>query len=228
MSALLDIIVGFIAALVSAAFLHFGAGSAPAQKHEPVPAATPAQNQIGQQAEADETGTAPTETTLAENTQAPANAPAKTKGAPANSDAALPVRAEVPSARVVEKKVVAPAQPRAPQPPHTDFALPVAPPAPPALSFRIADAQNATRKNKIEIVVSHDATEVATEAAMLAQIELRLSEEAARVAQAAQRNTPKVSVVVTARDTNKDAGGACPQQDTVQAVAPHIRTFVGS
>lgn len=48
MSALFDIIIGFIAALVSAAFLHFGAGAAPEQpkpapvtQKQAVPAATP-------------------------------------------------------------------------------------------------------------------------------------------------------------------------------------------
>ncbi|MFT3997639.1 MAG: hypothetical protein QM667_09545 [Asticcacaulis sp.] len=229
MSALLDLIIGFVSALVSAAFLHFGAGGATTPRKEPAPAVAPAQQTAKAQIAPSETADASDPATQEAAHQAARAEAEKARNAErtaladiqkANQDARQNARMSggptPPSIRT------APVAPRAPAHPRTGFdLLPVAPPAPPALTIRIAVHE--PLEANIEAQMAQQAERIAREAehavnkAIVEQDELRIRvQKDVHIAAAAQAS-PEAA----------DTSGPCPQQMAKAAPSPNIRTFVG-
>ncbi|MFP1130865.1 hypothetical protein [Asticcacaulis sp. W401b] len=217
MSALFDIIIGFIAALVSAAFLHFGAGAAPEQpkpapvtQKQAVPAATPS---------------APV-TPVSETTPLSQPAPAQeaaprtvavkseTVKSEAKRDAAV-------SAPVVRVKVVR-SEAQTALPP---VAAP-APPAPPALALPPLPAVPALRLHVAELS-AEDQANIAREV----EKSLRAAERAGALEIAVRGEDARWVIKATkaakaSRQAQEDAlSGPCPDSHGVPATG-QIRTIV--
>lgn len=203
MSALLDLIVGFITALVSAAFIHFGAGSAPVEKHDPAPAAAPATSQSDPQtvAATDAAYAQPASDQVATETASASDKAVKAKKAAAQARA---------DAIKAEKKAALAPHPKAPPaPPHADFYVPVAPsapPTPPAISLRIAQARPAAD--------AEDSAHLVDQATVQARVQAEIG--------------LNVNVDHIATPVMTASSGPCPSEPVLQANSPHIRTFVGS
>ncbi|MCA1935284.1 MAG: hypothetical protein LDL37_07515 [Asticcacaulis sp.] len=214
MSALFDIIIGFIAALVSAAFLHFGAGAAPEQpkpapvtQKQAVPAATPS---------------APV-TPVSETTPLSQPAPAQEAAPRAVAVKSEPVKSEAKrdaaavSAPVMRVKAVR-SEAQTALPP---VAAP-APPAPPALALPPLPAVPALRLHVAELS-AEDQANIAREvekSLRAGALEIAVRGEDARwVIKAAK-------AAKASRQAQEDAlSGPCPDSHGVPATG-QIRTIV--
>ncbi|BBF80666.1 hypothetical protein [Asticcacaulis excentricus] len=214
MSALFDIIIGFIAALVSAAFLHFGAGAAPEQpkpapvtQKQAVPAATPS---------------APV-TPVSETTPLSQPAPAQEAAPRTVAVKSEPVKSEpkrdaaAVSAPVVRVKAVR-SEAQTVLPPE---AAP-APPAPPALALPPLPAVPALRLHVAELSAEDQAN-------IARDVEKSLRAGALEIAvrgEDAKLLIEAVKASRAARKAQEDAlSGPCPDSHGVPATG-QIRTIV--
>lgn len=217
MSALLDIIIGFIAALVSAAFLHFGAGAAPEQpkpapvtQKQAVPAATPS---------------APV-TPVTETT--PLSQPAPTQeGAPrAVAAKSEPVKSEpkrdAAAVNVPVVRVQVRTEAQTALPPSAAPALPT----PPALALPPLPAVSVFRLHVAELSAEDEAT-IAREV----EKSLRTAERAGALEIAVRGEDAKwvikaAKAAKASRQAQEDAlSGPCPDSHGVPATG-QIRTIV--
>lgn len=218
MSALFDIIIGFIAALVSAAFLHFGAGAAPEQpkpapvtQKQAVPAATPS---------APVTPVSET-TPLSQPNPAQEVAPRTVAVKSETVKSEVKRDAAVVSAPVVRVKAVR-SEAQTALPP---VAAP-APPAPPALALPPLPAVPALRLHVAELSAEHQAN-----IARDVEKSLRASERAGALEIAVRGEDAKLLIEAVkasraARKAQEDAlSGPCPDSHGAPAKG-QIRTIV--
>lgn len=218
MSALFDIIIGFITALVSAAFLHFGAGSAPSEPAKPAPAP-----------QVQPTTTTTTETTVTTEVVTTDEAKpeavtlsAKAPRADSVHKVQVKVRAPVSVAHVDPKMPVAPVDMLAvPPAPPAPPAPPVALPALPALTLRIAGLSIEEQK-RIAAEVEND-----LRAAQL-EVALEIAAQQDEIRAAAEKVAAEHRLVqhhVAVRVNVSEDSGPCPDAQAAPLPA-HIRTIV--
>lgn len=218
MSALFDIIIGFIAALVSAAFLHFGAGAAPEQpkpapvtQKQAVPAATPSApvtpvsetTPLSQPSPAQEVAPR-TVAVKSETVKSEAKRDAAAVSAPV-----VRVKAVRPEAQTALSPVAAPAPPAPPA-----LALPPLP-AVPALRLHVAEL---SAEDQANIARDVEKSLRAAERAGALEIAVR-GEDAKWVIKAAK-------AAKASRQAQEDAlSGPCPDSHGAPATG-QIRTIV--
>lgn len=216
MSALFDIIIGFIAALVSAAFLHFGAGAAP-EPRKVVPASQPQATPAAPPA----TQSAPV-SPVAESVPASEAALAKTE---THSTVTVKTETVTSESKREETTVIAPVV-RVHTVRSETRAEPSAAPAPPALVLPPLPAVPGLRLHVAELS-AEDQAKIAREA----EKSLRAAERAGALEIAVRGEDAKwvikaAKAAKASRQAQEDAlSGPCPDSHGVPATG-QIRTIV--
>ncbi|ESQ79854.1 hypothetical protein [Asticcacaulis sp. YBE204] len=226
MSSLIDIIVGFIAALVSAAFLHFGAGGGSAPAHK-TPAPEP-RTELQVPADIEDKVAEP---------EAPAEMAPVAEVAPVKAVAAVKAKAvaeiapaprpkPAPRPHVLAPQILAPLPPLAPP----------AAPKPPVMHFSLIVDQDVRTEIEqrleadIEREMARHQQRIERDAERAARVEMHKAElNKDRAIEAAARIMHKVvvkaQVAVTAEPVV--SGPDCPQNDEGRDRPQNIRTFTG-